>query len=64
MIQEGFGVLQTKSAVAQRGKEKRMAGYLALQLHALEILLEHKGSPVHGEQPEVAFHPNASRLLV
>lgn len=40
-----------------------MAGYLPLQLHALEILLESEGSLVHGEPPEVAFHPNASRLL-
>lgn len=40
-----------------------MAGYLPLQLHALEILLESEGSLVHGEPPEVAFYPNASRLL-
>lgn len=65
VVREGFGVLQTKIAEEHGGKKKKIAGggYLTLQLHALEILLEHKGSPVHDEQPEAPFHPNASRLL-
>lgn len=48
-----------KKRPEERGYE--LAGYLALQLHARETLLEHKGRMADGEQPAV-LHPNASLL--